>query len=242
MNEPCGVFAGLWMMYGRDKSAPTPTVCLLLYIYALNKPCGVFVGLWMIVGRDESALTSTVCADIMQWINLVVCLLDYEMMYGRDKSAPTSTVCSLILCNEWALWSVCWYIYCAINRPYGIVCRILYITGFAELNMFFFSDCTGEMNLPLRLRNVRWYYAMNKPCGVFVGLWMIVGRDESAPTPTVCLLILCNEWALWCVCCIMKWCTGEINLPLRLRDVRCYTFTHWIDPVECPLIYILSNE
>ena len=78
------------MMYGRDESVPTSTVCLLLYIYALNKPCRVFVD-----------------------------------------------------------------IYCAINRPYGIVRRILYITGFAELNMFFFNDCTGEITLPLRLRNVR---------------------------------------------------------------------------------------
>ena len=33
------------MIVGRDESAPTPTVCSLLYIYALNKPCGVFVGL-----------------------------------------------------------------------------------------------------------------------------------------------------------------------------------------------------
>ena len=33
------------MMYGRDKSAPTPAECSLLYIYAMNKPCCVFVGL-----------------------------------------------------------------------------------------------------------------------------------------------------------------------------------------------------
>ena len=89
MNKPCGVFVGLWMMYGRDKSAPTPTVCSLLYIYALNKPCGVFDGLWMMYGRDKSAPTPTVCrwyyalnkpcgvfADITQWMSLAVCLLN----------------------------------------------------------------------------------------------------------------------------------------------------------------------
>ena len=78
LNKPCGVFVGLWMMYGRDESAPTPAVCSLLYIYALNKPCGVFGGLWMIVGRDKSAPTPTVCSlyTFTQWINLVVCLLN----------------------------------------------------------------------------------------------------------------------------------------------------------------------
>ena len=155
------------------------------------------------------------CYTFTQWMNLVVCLLDYE-------------------------W------------------------------------CTGEIILPLRLRCFRWYYAMNKPCCVFVVLWMMYGRDKSAPTPCgmFAVIDLRNEWTLWCVCWIMKWCTGEmnlpyvygvfaditqwinlavclldyewlsgeINLPLRLRYVRCYTFTQWIDPVECPLIYILSNK
>ena len=128
---------------GLTLNLPLRLRCVCWY-YALNKPCGVFAGLWMIVGRDESA--------------------------------PTPTVCSLIyiLRNEWALWSVCWYIYCAINKPYGIVRRILYIIGFAELNMFFFNDCTGEINLPLRLRCVRWYTfcAMNEPCGVFVDIYI----------------------------------------------------------------------
>ena len=62
LNKPCGVFVGLWMMCGRDESAPTPTVCSLLYIYAMNKLCGVFVGLWMMYGRGESA--PTVCSLI----------------------------------------------------------------------------------------------------------------------------------------------------------------------------------
>ena len=108
LNEPCCVFVGLWMIVGRDKSAPTPAECSLIYIYAMNKPCCVFVGLWMMYGRDKSCpYAYGVFADIMQWINLVVCLLDYEWLYGRDKSAPTPTVCSLI------------YIY-AMNRPCGM--------------------------------------------------------------------------------------------------------------------------
>ena len=62
LNKPCGVFVGLWMMYGRDESAPTPTVCR--WYYALNKPCGVFAGLWMMYGRDKFAPTSTECSLI----------------------------------------------------------------------------------------------------------------------------------------------------------------------------------
>ena len=83
--------------------------CVRWY-YALNKPCDVFVGLWMMYGRDKSAPTVCSLYTFMQWINLVVCLLDYEWL-------------------------------------------------------------SGAMNLRLRLRCVCWYYALNKPCGVFVGLW-----------------------------------------------------------------------
>ena len=52
-----------------------------------------------------------------------------------------------------------------------------------------------------------------------------------------------TEWTLWCVCWIMNDCTGEINLPLRLRCVRFYTFTHWMNLVVCLLDYEwLSGE
>ena len=138
-------------------------------------------------------------ADIMHWINLVECLLDYEMMYGRDKSAPTPAVCSL-----------------------------LYI------------------------------YAMNKPFGVFVGLWMIVGRDKFAPTSTVCSLILRNEWALWSVCWIMndvwaRWISpygvfADIMQWMSLAVcLLYYEMMYGRDesaptPTGCSLIYILRNE
>ena len=96
MNEPCGVFVGLWMMYGRDESPPTPAVCSL--ILAMNKPCGVFVGLWMIVGRDKSAPTPTECSLIYIYAMNKPCgvVVGLWMIVGRDESAPTPTVCSLI--------------------------------------------------------------------------------------------------------------------------------------------------
>ena len=132
-------------LYGRDKSAPTSTVCSLLYIYAMNKPCGVFVGLWNDVrARWICPYVCGVFADIMQWINLAVCLLDYEMMYGRDKSVPTPTECSLL------------YIY-AMNKPCGV---------FVELWMMYWRDKSAptptECSLIYILRNewalwsVRW--------------------------------------------------------------------------------------
>jgi len=139
MNEPCGVFVGLWMTYGRDESVPT--VCLLLYIYAMNKPCGVFVGLWMIV--------------------------------GRDKSAPTSTVCSLIyiLRNEWALWSVRWYIYCAINKLYGMFAEYYTLQVLRYLDMFLFNDCRARWICPTpAVCSLLYIYAMNRPCGMSVDI------------------------------------------------------------------------
>ena len=139
-----------------------------------------------------------VFADITQWINLVVCLLNIIyplfccvfvglwMMYGRDKSAPMPTECSLIYYLLHVFWCVCW-IFCTPR--------------FAELDIFFFNDCAGEINLPLRFRNVRWYIfcAINKLYGMFAEYYtlqvlrslnmfflMMYGRDKSAPTPTVC--------------------------------------------------------
>ena len=148
-----------------------------------------------------------VFADIMHWINLVVCLLDYEWCTG-EMNLPLRLRC--VRCYTFTHW---------INFA---VCLLDY------------EWLSGEMNLPLRLRNVRWYYAMNKPCGVFVGLWndvrarwicpyaygvfaditqwinlvvcllniiyplfccvfvglwMMYGRDESVPTPTGCSLL-----------------------------------------------------
>ena len=129
------------MMYGRDKSAPTPAVCSLLYIYAMNKPCGVFVGLWMIV--------------------------------GRDKSAPTSTVCSLIyiLRNEWALWSVRWYIYCAINKLYGMFAEYYTLQVLRYLDMFLFNDCRARWICPTpAVCSLLYIYAMNRPCGMSVDI------------------------------------------------------------------------
>ena len=100
--------------------------------------------------------------------------------------------------------------------------------------------CTGDMNLSLRC--VRWYYALNKPCDVFVGLWMMYGRDKSAPT--VCSLYTFMQWINLVVCLLdYEWCTGEMNLPLRLRCVRFYTFTQWMNLVVCLLDYEwLSGE
>ena len=151
MNEPCCVFVGLWMIVGRDESAPTSTVCSLLYIYALNEPCGVFVGLW----NDVRA----------RWI------------------------------CPYALRSVRWYIFCAINKFYGIFAEYYTLQVLRYLDMFFFNDCTGEMNLPLRLRSVR-FYTFTQWINLFVCLLdyeMMYGRDKSAPTPAVCSLILRNE-------------------------------------------------
>ena len=137
----------------------------------------------MMYGRDESAPTPTVCADIMHWINLVVCLLDYE-------------------------W------------------------------------CTGEINLPLRLRCVRWYTFMQWINLVFAVCWIMNDCRARWICPyaySVFAVIHFTQWINLVVCLLdYEWCTGEINLSLRLRDVRCYTFMQWIDPVECPLIYIYA--
>ena len=115
------------------------------------------------------------CYTFMQWMNFAVCLLDYEMMYGRDESAPTPTECSLILRNEWALWCVCWIMNGCRARwicpyVYGVFADITQWINLAVC-LLDYEWCTGEINQPLRLRCVRWYYAMNEPCCVFVGLW-----------------------------------------------------------------------
>ena len=117
--------------------------------------------------------------------------------------------------TEWTLWCVCWIMNdCTgeINLPLRLRCvRFYTFTHWMNLVVCLldYEWLSGEINLPLRLRCVRWYYAMNEPCGVFVGLWMIVVRDESAPTSTVCSLLYI------------------------------YAMNR---PVECPLIYILSNK
>ena len=99
------------------------------------------------------------------------------------------------LCTEWTLWCVCWIMNdCRARRicpyAYGMFADIAQWMSLVVC-LLDYEWLSGETNLPLRLRNVRWYtfYAMNEPCGVFVGLWMIVERDESAPTPAVCSLL-----------------------------------------------------
>ena len=155
------------------------------------------------------------------------------MMYGRDESAPTPTVCLLILRNEWALWCVCWIMNDVWARwisayVYGVFADITQWINLVVC-LLDYEWCTGEITLPLRLRNVRWYYAMNKPCGVFVGLWMIVGRDESAPTPTVCSLLY--------IYALNKPCGVFVELWMMYgRDKSAPTST------ECLLLYILCNK
>ena len=128
------------------------------------------------------------CYRFTQWINLVVCLLDYEMMYGRDKSAPTPTVCSLYTFTQWinlvvclldyewctgemnhALRSVRWYIFCAINKLYGMFAEYYTLQVLRYLDIFFFNDCRARWICP---------YA----CGVFA------------------VIHLRNEYTLWNVC------------------------------------------
>jgi len=98
------------------------------------------------------------CYTFTQWINLVVCLLDYEWLSG-EMNLPLR------------LRNVRWYY--AMNKPCGVFVGLWMIVGRDESAP---AVC-------------RWYYALNKPCGVFVGLWMMYGRDKSAPTPTVCSLL-----------------------------------------------------
>ena len=161
------------------------------------------------------ALRYVRCYRFTQWINLVVCLLDYEWCTGEINQPLRLGVFTDI--TQW------------INL---VMCLLNY------------EWCTGEMNLPLRLRCVRWYYAMNKPCGVFVELWMMYWRDKSAPTPTECSLIyiLRNEWALWSVRWIMNDCRARWICPYAYGVFVDIHFTQWMSLVECPLIYILSNK
>ena len=167
------------MMYGRDKSAPTPTVCLLNIIH--YRFCGVeYVFLMIVRARWICPYAYGMFADIMQWINLVVCLLDYEWLSG-EMNLPLRIRC--VRCYTFMHW---------INL---VVCLLDY------------EWLSGEMNLPLR-------------CVADIMHWINL---------VVCLLDY-------------EWLSGEMNQPLRLRDVRCYIFMQWIDHVECPLIYILSNE
>ena len=164
----------------------------------------------------------------MQWINLVVCLLYYEWCTG-EMNQPLRLRC--VCCYTFMQW---------INL---VECLLDY------------EWLSGEMNLPLRLRSVRWYYAMNKLCCVFVGLWNDVRARWICPY-VYGMFADIMQWINLVVCLLdYEWCTGEINLPLRLRCVRWYYamnepcgvfvdiyIVHWIDPVECLLIYILSNK
>ena len=167
-------------------------------------------------GRWISPYAYGVFVDIhfTQWMSLVECLLDYEWLSG-EKNLPLRLRCVADI-THW-INLVVWlldYEWCTgeINLPLRLR-SVRWYTFYAMMSLveclLDYEWCTGEMNLPLRLRCVRWYYALNKPCGVFVGLWMIVGRDESAPTSTVCSLLYI------------------------------YAMNR---PVECPLIYILSNK
>ena len=145
---------------------------------------------------------------------VLLCLLDYEWLYGRDKSAPTPTVCSLYTFMQW------------INL---VVCLLDY------------EWLSGEMNLPLRIRCVRCYTFMHW-INLVVCLLDYEWLSGEMNLPLRCVADIMH-WINLVVCLLdYEWCMGEMNLPLRLRDVRCCTFTHWIDPVECPLIYILSNK
>ena len=78
------------MMYGRVKSAPTPTECSLLYIYAMNDPCGVFAMFIILHPTFCSVNNYATLFDVFTEFDI------YEMICGLDKSAPTPTVCSLL--------------------------------------------------------------------------------------------------------------------------------------------------
>ena len=159
------------------------------------------------------------------------------------------------------MWCVCWIMNDCRARwicpyAYGVFVDI-HFTQWIDLVVCLldYEWLSGEMNLPLRLRSVRWYYAMNKLCCVFVGLWNDVRARWICPY-VYGMFADIMQWINLVVCLLdYEWCTGEINLPLRLRCVRWYYamnepcgvfvdiyIVHWIDPVECPLIYILSNK
>ena len=60
--------------------------------------------------------------------------------------------------------------------------------------MFFFNDCTGEINLSLRLRNVCCYifYVINRPCEVF---------DEYYYSFIGLNVLFCFNWVNKCRLC-----------------------------------------
>ena len=136
------------------------------------------------------------CYTFTQWMSLVVCLLDYEWCTG-EINLPLRLRC--VCCYTFTHWInlvVCLLDYEWLSGEMNLPLRLRCVRCYTFTQWINFVVClldyewlSGEMNLPLRLRCVRWYYALNKPCGVFVGLWMMYGRDESAPTPTVCALL-----------------------------------------------------
>ena len=123
------------------------------------------------------------CYTFTQWINLVVCLLDYEWLSG-EMNLPLRCVADIM---HWINLVVCLldYEWCTgeINLPLRLRCvRCYTFTHWINLVVcsMDYEWCTGEINLPLRLR-----------CVADIMHWINLA---------VCSLILRNEWALQCVC------------------------------------------
>ena len=149
MNKPCGVFAEYYIS------------CVLLCVCWIMNDCTGEMNLPL-------RLRCVRCYTFTQWINLAVCLLDYEWLSG-EMNQPLRLRC------------VRWYTFTQwINL---VVCLLDY------------EWLSGEINQPLRLRCVCWYYAMNEPCGVFVVLWNDVRARWICPYAygVFAVIYLCNE-------------------------------------------------